>query len=461
MSRTACPSVLLILFTSCASCLVPFDRAVAQEPPRQPKPAHAADERFRPKPRQGNAKPPARVEEMCRWLSREQQSTGAWTYRLRLVLEYQIHEQSDIPLDYQEKSEDLWPGEPFDTGMAGLALLRAGHRPGSGKFGETVRRAAEYLYREVQSSPETTCGISSKPTAFSARIGPHCDAFLALHFFVELQAAGGPRYELAIQRLLTKIVHSQHPDGSWDDEQSGGSNAPLLGHALAVRALEAASRAGEKVPAEVLAKAGQYAMSVEAEKREWKRNGKWKKDPRAPRPQWLRQGGTDDDDPINFTIYVMAARLSVLYETDRSNRLVFEREAARLGAAEARGTRPTPAELNHLRALREATKATSAALEQGRDTMRKTWTKVNERDIAPSPGPILFTGEDFLASLLVVDAMGECKDVEHWFLPVAQRLMYFQDIDGGLRYQELIDCEHPHIRDCCYAPFKGFPAAAA
>jgi hypothetical protein len=82
---------------------------------------------------------------------------------------------------------------------------------------------------------------------------------------------------------------------------------------------------------------------------------------------------------------------------------------------------------------------------------------VNDRDIAPSPAPILFTGEDFLASLLVVDAMGQAKDVQQWFLPVAQRLMSFQDLDGGLRYQDIIDCEHPHIRDCCYLPFPGFP----
>jgi hypothetical protein len=164
-----------------------------------------------------------------------------------------------------------------------------------------------------------------------------------------------------------------------------------------------------------------------------------------------------DEEPINFTMYVMAARLSVLHEADQSARSAFEREAAPLEAAEKRGTKPTPAQLDHLRMLADAVKSTTAALEQGRETMRKTWAKVDDRDIAPSPAPILFTGEDFLASLLVVDAMGQAKDVQHWFLPVAQRVMSFQDLDGGLRYQGHIDCEHPHIRDCCYPPFQNFP----
>ena len=400
---------------------------------------------------------PSRVEEMLRWLAREQYRDGGWTYRVRLTLRYHLHNQPPSA-DYAKNSERVWPSNVADTATAGMSLIRAGYRPGLGRYGPNVQRAAEYLYRAVMSSAPETLAIAPQTTAFTARVGPHVDTFLALLFFAELRRAMADdpefRYGPAMRKLINKIERNQRKDGSWDDEDVGAGHAPLLGHALGVWALESATRSGARIDANVVHRAAKYAMSKEAEQREWKRNGKWKFRKIGKRPKWLFNAGVDDDDPVNHELYVMAARLSVLDQTDRTNRWRIEQETARL---EAKRGGPTKREVERLRSFATSAKGTQRTLAEARAFIRKTWTRVHKNDVSPSPAPVLFTAEDFLSCLLIVNAMGNQPDVEQWYLHVVQRLMHFQDMDGGIRTNQHIMCAHPRIDGDCQPPWPSFP----
>jgi len=132
----------------------------------------------------------------------------------------------------------------------------------------------------------------------------------------------------------------------------------------------------------------------------------------------------------------MSARLSILYQADLTNRALIERERAK-----SAGRKLTTAEYANVNAMSAAASRTRAALEAGRETMRKTWTTVHKQDVQPCPAPIFFTGEDYLSSLMVVDAMAGSGDVEKWFPPLVQYLMARQDADGGLKIQNRIPCK--------------------
>jgi hypothetical protein len=295
-----------------------------------------------------------------------------------------------------------------------------------------VHAAAEFLYRAVAASDPKTLTVEKIPTAFTARIGHYADTALALLFFAELRDSVAPdaRYDGAMVKLVDKLQKNQKPDGSWGGDLDGASHAPLLGHALAVWALEAAYRKGvDGVDPAVLARAGQYALSDAAVKADERANGRWKQDGRAARPEWLVRAGVDDDEPVNHEVYRNAARLCVLAQAERSNRHVLQREL-RIASPERAAQ------------LRRSAARTGHALDAAAQTISRGWIKIHQRDPHPSPAPLLFTGEDFLATLIVVDAMAGRKDVVEWFPPVVRRLMYFQDPEsGGLRTDKPVLCE--------------------
>ena len=413
MARTLAivPGVLVLLILSTG--------AVAAPPQRLKQP--------------GRPEPLPRIGEMLEWLAREQQIDGGWSYRLRLPLELHIHEARPRPS--QSKN---WHSKIPDTAMAGLALLRAGNTPEQGEYRKHVGKAADYLYEATKQSHPTSLDLAPSPTPFTARIGGHADTFLALLFFAELR---GPRYgshhgyDAAIRKLVEKVEKNQNADGSWGALEP--LHAPVLGHALGVWALETAARHGVEVKPEVIRLAEQYAMSEAAEKNEWKANHRWKRDERSLKPKWMQNVQVDDDEPVNVERYLMAARLSVLYQADKTNQWQMSREVERL---KAQGSQPTPQQLADLKAQVEAAKKTRETLERARDAMRKSWTTVHDRDVNASPGPVLFTAEDFLSSLLIVDAMASAADVQRWYPPTVRRVVQFQDMDGGLKTDQHVDC---------------------
>lgn len=395
----------------------------------------------------GQPEPLRRVREMLEWLAREQQLDGGWSYRLRLPLDQHVHDARPRPS--QSKN---WKSKVPDTAMAALALLRAGNTPDQGEYREHAEKAAKFLYDAVLKSPEGSLDVAPVATPFTARIGAHADTFLTLLYFAELRdPRRGSRvgYDGAIKKLVEKVERNQNADGSWGKDPI---HAPLLGHALGVWALETASRHGVAVSPEVIARAERYAMSEAAERAEWAANHRWKKDERGLRPRWMETIPVDDDEPVNVELYVMVSRLAVLHQADQTNQWEMSRAVEKMKAA---GTKPPPAEVARLRAQLDAANRTRKSLEQGRDAMRRSWIKVHAGDLHPSPAPLLFTGEDFLASMLIVDSMGGAG-VEEWFPPVVRRLMQFQDADGGLKTGQHVDCHDraPKPYQCVCTKFR-------
>ncbi len=136
----------------------------------------------------------------------------------------------------------------------------------------------------------------------------------------------------------------------------------------------------------------------------------------------------DDLEPINESFYLSAARLSVLDQADRSN--AIQEKLIRERLAKPASTK----ELEKLAASLKSIVATRQTLAGARGQMYAAYAEKK------SFAPLLYCAEDFLAALLTVDAMGIAM-VEQWFPPTVRELMMFQDVDGGLKYQEHISCQ--------------------
>ncbi|MDB5296143.1 MAG: hypothetical protein JWO31_2126 [Phycisphaerales bacterium] len=379
----------------------------------------------------GKQEPPAAVGDLMEWLTVEQLEDGGWNNRLTRSLPDHLHARTKPK-----------PGTSYvaDTAVAALALLRTGNTPSRGTYRVEAKRAADYLYAAAgRSGPGLyTANPAGGETPFSARVGPQIATSLTLLYFAELRdpVSGIKPYDGEVEHLVRKLEQNQRPDGGWGT----ANHAPLLGHAVSVWALESAVRHGMTVDPAVLLKAELYAMSELAERDDHAANGKWKAGKADPRPEWLKREGVLDDEPVDSDGYVMAARLSVLYQADRTNRWAIDREWDRLKAKKAAGQAATDAQLEALKAMLLKAKTTKVTLDKGRDDIRASWAKVHKLDLDPSPAPVLFTAEDFLADLLVVDAMADAPDVAKWFLPMARRLISLQDADGGLRTDQHILC---------------------
>lgn len=413
----------------------------------------------------GRPRPLSRVGELLEWLHREQQIDGGWTSRGRLPMESHVHARPD-PSQHPAGPKQVWASAVLDTAMAGLAMARAGNAVNRGDYQADVRRAADFLYRKVVASGDGIA-VETLPTPLGVRIGPHADTFFALLFFLEvaeLSDAGASRYGGAIDVLVRKIQKNQKPDGAWgevwdaDVGHAGAGHAPMLGHAVGVWALESAARRGVTVEREVIALAEKYAMSEAAERNEWRTNDKWKKfrrrladagrdEPRWCVPRWLDDAGMEDDQSVNHELYLMAGRLAVLFQADATNQWLVQRDAAKLNGRSPIG------DMVRLRNMKGAAERGRQVLEQGRQTMREGWIKIHRRDLDPSPAPLFFAGEDFLASLLTVDSMAAADDVEKWFLPTARRLMHLQLYDGGLLTDLHVRCHPKHCRFVHDSPY--------
>ena len=66
-----------------------------------------------------------------------------------------------------------------NTAVAAAALLRAGNTPTSGPYRESLRRAVEFLLRNVEESPEQGLAVTRvHDTQIQRKLGPYIDTFL-------------------------------------------------------------------------------------------------------------------------------------------------------------------------------------------------------------------------------------------------------------------------------------------
>lgn len=368
--------------------------------------------------------PLERVDEMLRWIEAQRMPDGGWHSKNRFGLD------GGLRLDWHLAG--IPDGDVASTALVGVTLLRTRDAKGRTPYHKTLVQAIDYVKAAVAASPSNTADLTGKVTPISARVGTYIDTALALLLLAEAAPArtptdGGP-VGAQIEKLIRKLESSQKIHGNWGE---GAHNAPLLGHALAVWGLEAASRKGHKIDPGVLALAGKWALGKDADRVEAAAAGKWQTKERGLVPRWLERTGTEDDEPINYELYAAAARLSVLAQADRSNRAL---ETQLLLAARSRGGDPAR-RAEAARSL-EAVKTTRTSLQQAQQAVEATLTK--ERGAAP----FLFAAEDFIACLLIADSLPGAT-AEEWFPPTVRTLMAWQDFDGGLKTDNHASCKMP------------------
>ena len=367
--------------------------------------------------------PSSRVDEMVRWIERQQMPDGGWHSKARFGLE------GGLRLDWFLSG--IPDADVSTTALLGVTLLRTRDRVGRTPYNEALADAVKYVAAAVDASPGSALDLDARHTPISARVGSYIDTALALLLLAEATERatpthGGPMGP-RIEKLIRKLELNQKPEGYWGD---GAYNSPLLGHALAVWALEAASRKGHKVDPGVLALAGRWALGKEAQRADAAAAGKWQTKGRGLVPKWLEQVGPDDEEPINHEMYAAAARLSVLAQADRSNR---QMEARLLLAAR---TASEPARRAEAARSIKAVQTTRATLEAAQRAVADTLTA--DRGAAP----LTFAAEDFIACLLIADSLPPAT-AERWFPATVTTLMTWQDFGGGLRTDHHTICKMP------------------
>jgi hypothetical protein len=172
------------------------------------------------------------------------------------------------------------PTDVANTSIAGLALLRAGYTPRLGSYHTNLRKAVTYVCAQIEQSDNESLRLDKneraqpggKPavggnpfgmiaqTQVQRKIGNNVDPFLAALFLSEARgkmpdAKTEKRLSKALVKVLDKIQRNQKEDGTWGDR----AWAPVLGQALASRALNRARQVGVPVDPEKLSRTAKHA----------------------------------------------------------------------------------------------------------------------------------------------------------------------------------------------------------
>ncbi|MBI3693997.1 MAG: hypothetical protein HY238_04035 [Acidobacteria bacterium] len=148
-----------------------------------------------------------------------------------------------------------------NTAVAAAALLRAGNTPTSGPYRESLRRAVEFILRNVEESPEQGLAVTRVTnTQIQRKLGPYIDTFLTSMVLAELDgnmgdARANRRVRASLEKCVAKVEKNQLKDGSWN---LAGGWAPILGTSMASRSLYVAQQKGVKVEPVVVARVDEY-----------------------------------------------------------------------------------------------------------------------------------------------------------------------------------------------------------
>ena len=190
------------------------------------------------------------VNKGIKWLVSVQGKDGGWG-------------QDGGETSYVRVSEHLESNgnDVANTAAAAAALLRAGNTPSSGPYRESLRRAVEFLLRNVEESPEQGLAVTRVTgSQIQRKLGPYIDTFLTSMVLAELDgnmgdARANRRVRASLERCVAKIEKNQLSDGSWN---LAGGWAPILGTSMASRSLYVAQQKGVKVEPVVVARVDEY-----------------------------------------------------------------------------------------------------------------------------------------------------------------------------------------------------------
>jgi len=136
------------------------------------------------------------------------------------------------------------------TGLAVMALMSQGNVPGSGKYGDNVRKGTAFLLKSV--NPNTGF-IGYGP---NARMYGHGFATLCLAEVYGMDPSDETGEKL--KKAVKLITLAQKPDGGWRYDPNPMGQSDLSVTVCQVMALRAARNAGIKVPKKVIEQAIEY-----------------------------------------------------------------------------------------------------------------------------------------------------------------------------------------------------------
>lgn len=148
-----------------------------------------------------------------------------------------------------------------DTCIATLALMRAGSTPIAGDHAGQIRKALDFITREVESSDINSLYVTSvRGTRLQSKLGTYIDTFLTAMLLADVKGrmpdeAGNRRILAALDKVMDKIERNQREDGTWDNR----GWAPVLAQSMAAKALNRAAQAGAEVKEEVRERTEAYA----------------------------------------------------------------------------------------------------------------------------------------------------------------------------------------------------------
>ena len=142
-------------------------------------------------------------------------------------------------LKLNQNSDGSWPGvKPASTGLAILTYLAHGETPTSPEFGDTVKRAINYLIGSVHEKGGKTvvAGADGHEYAFLIATYALCEAYAM---------TTNPEILPVAEKCLNRIVKGQSPTGGWDYNINRSSTRDDLSFAgWALQAIKAGKMAG-------------------------------------------------------------------------------------------------------------------------------------------------------------------------------------------------------------------------
>lgn len=154
--------------------------------------------------------------------------------------------------------------DPATTAMVGMALLRMGSTLDKGQYSEVLRKATEYVLKQVEQSPKGATNITPLTgTQIQSKLGANIDVALATQFLSNLMAKIGEQHgqylraKRALNTCVGMIQNGQRSDGS----MQGDGWAGVLQSSFAASALESAKSVGGQVDDEALDLARDYQKS--------------------------------------------------------------------------------------------------------------------------------------------------------------------------------------------------------
>ena len=142
-------------------------------------------------------------------------------------------------LKLHQNSDGSWPGvKPASTGLAVLTYLAHDETPTSPEFGDTVKRAINYLIGSVHEKGGKTvvAGADGHEYAFLIATYALCEAYAM---------TTNPEILPVAEKCLNRIVKGQSPTGGWDYNINRSSTRDDLSFAgWALQAIKAGKMAG-------------------------------------------------------------------------------------------------------------------------------------------------------------------------------------------------------------------------